>query len=100
MGKAGDYATGWALGAFGVILGALIGAAFSFIFTLWYMDDGYTCSDPLGKQMDAVFSVVVYAIAFFAALFGAVIGVRCSNNLIGWLDSGRLHGFTHLQVHQ
>lgn len=33
------------------------------------------------------------------ALFGGVLGVRCTNNLIGWLDSGRLHGFTHLQVH-
>ena len=33
-------------------------------------------------------------------LFGTVIGVRCTNNLIGWIDSGRLHGFTQLQVHE
>ena len=34
------------------------------------------------------------------ALMGGVIGVRCTNNLIGWLDSGHLHGVTPLQVHE
>lgn len=31
---------------------------------------------------------------------GGVIGVRCANNLIGWLDSGRLYGFTHFQMRE
>ncbi|MFT5826788.1 MAG: hypothetical protein ACI8ZW_002303, partial [Yoonia sp.] len=34
------------------------------------------------------------------ALMGGVIGVRCTNNLIGWLDSGRLYRVTQLQVQE
>ena len=48
----------------------------------------------------AVFCGRLSVLLLITALFGGVIGVRCANNLIGWLDSGRLHGFTHLQVHE
>ncbi|WP_162028611.1 MULTISPECIES: hypothetical protein [unclassified Lentimonas] len=34
------------------------------------------------------------------AFMGMVVGVRGTNNLVGWLDSGRLHGVTPLQVQQ
>lgn len=30
-------------------------------------------------------------------LFGLTIGVLCANNIINFLDSGQLHGRTHLQ---
>lgn len=38
------------------------------------------------------------ALVGMTLLFGLTIGVLCSNNLIHFLDSGRLHGKTHLQV--
>jgi dolichol kinase len=49
---------------------------------------------------EAVFIGRLSVLLLVTALFSGVVGVRCTNNLIGWLDSGRLHGFTHLQVHE
>lgn len=37
------------------------------------------------------------ALVSITLLFGLTIGVMCANNLINFLDSGRLHGKTHLQ---
>jgi hypothetical protein len=48
----------------------------------------------------AAFAGRLSVLLLVVALFGGVLGVRCTNNFIGWLDSGRLHGFTQLQVHQ
>lgn len=47
-----------------------------------------------------VFYERVSVLLLVTILFGGVVGVRCTNNLIGWLDSGKLHGFTQLQVHE
>lgn len=40
------------------------------------------------------------ALVGMTLLFGGTIGVLCSNNLIHFLDSGRLHGKTHLQIRE
>ncbi len=38
-------------------------------------------------------------ILFLTLFLGGILGVRCANNLIGWLDHGKWHGITPLQVH-
>ena len=48
----------------------------------------------------SVFYMRLSMLLLVTLLFGGVVGVRCANNLIGWLDSGRLHGFTLLQVRE
>lgn len=48
----------------------------------------------------ALFYGRLSVVLMITVLIGAVVGVRCANNLIGWLDSGRLHGFTYFQVRE
>ncbi len=52
----------------------------------------------LGKRGSFYFRLFLLLLQVF--LFGLVMGVRSSNNLIGWLDQGRLHGMTPLQVRE
>ena len=48
----------------------------------------------------AIFYARLSVVLAITLLIGGVLGVRCANNLIGWLDSGRLHGFTYFQVRE
>ena len=53
-----------------------------------------------GASSPTVFTYRLSVLLLITALLGGVIGVRCANNLIGWLDSGRLHGFVYLQLRE
>jgi hypothetical protein len=74
----------------------------TFCFTLtaflgWLL---FASRDLRAAKCWATFIRRLCLLLLLTALIGAVLGVRFTNNFINLLDSGRLHGITHMQVQE
>lgn len=68
------------------------GATFGFtwlVYTGWLALCWQRIADSISARV---------ALLAMTLLMGLTLGVLCSNNLINFLDSGHLHGNTHLQI--